>query len=281
MKYFRGYQPRLAEHGSLPSVETHSLISATQADDADLSNHVPPVKDQGRSGSCVPHSACGEIQTTASAQGFPLSFVPSERGLYGTARAIARGAVTPPGEFLPPLVDQGTNYGSLALAVKTFGVRPRDVLTTTDGRDSDVEIATVNDVDDLGELEAGAQHVPLEEHEIPVTLAPVDRLTMMRKTLASGHAFKAAFFADDVFENWKPVNGSVPAPDPNMPADHSVYVYVLYTAPDGTTRGKIRNSWGTDWGDSGDADVSQEWLLGCKAFHTFALVPDLKTAGEP
>jgi hypothetical protein len=230
-----------AMRGSLPSavdLRETSLVAA--------------VKDQSQTGSCEGHACSGAIETALTLAGTPLGYVPSESGLYRGARAVDRARYV--SGALPPLTDDGAMTEDVLTFMASFGVSPRRVAQTSDGRNSDVELATVNDEPQLGDLEAAADCLVVGPWAVDPLAA--DAESQVRAALAARIPVRVDAFVDQAFEDSAGTR-PIPAPRLNDPNGGGHALYIVGYRPDGYL---VRNSWGTSWGAGGDCIVSPAWL---------------------
>lgn len=216
---------------------------------------VAAVKDQDATNSCEGHSCSGATETAFALAGDPLSFVPSEAALYGGARSVERARTAPASRPLPALTDEGAMTEDALVFMATFGVAPRRVPQTSDGRNSDVELASVNAEETLGELESGGTLLVVGPYGIDPLAQDAEH--QVQAAIAARIPVRCDAFVDMVFENWMPGHAPVPAPNTNDPQGGGHAIYIVGYAPGLYI---VRNSWGTSWGDSGDVHVSPAWL---------------------
>lgn len=219
--------------------------------------NAPPVKDQGQTGSCTGHATSGAISLTLRAGGEALPWEPSEAGIYTIARCVSR-ADDVGLEPLPPLTDDGAEPNEVMRGISEFGVRPSRG-PTSDGRNSDAELATINAEPRLDELEEDAIDLLIGEYEInngPSTPG------LVKQAIASGFGVCVGFYVDTRFEEYSGA-GELGEPDFTDPNGGGHYVYLVgyRTAADGSLIVHGRNSWGKSWGRFGDFEASQAWLL--------------------
>lgn len=248
--------PIVAPHLHRLSFRLHAAMTGSPGStDLRETGLVSAVKDQSASGSCEGHSSSGATETAFALAGEPLGFVPSEQGLYTGARAVSRSRSTPTELNLPALQDDGAMTEDVLSYMATFGVRPRLVSATSDGRNSDVELANVNDEPVLGQLETAAQLVVVGPYAIDP--GAKDAELQVQSALAAKIPVRVDAFVDSVFEDWTPSSAPVPASNTNDPNGGGHAVYIVGYAPGFYI---VRNSWGTSWGDAGDVRVSPAWL---------------------
>lgn len=231
----------------------HAAMGASRPSSVDLRDTglVAAVKDQGQSGSCEGHSCSGATETAFALAGAPLGYIPSEDLLYKGLRSIDRARS---GLLTDPLVDSGGMTEDALAFMATFGLRPRRVAQTSDGRNSDVELATLNDEATLGDLEEAADLMVVGPYAVDPMAS--DAEDQVQAALAARIPVRVDTFVDMVFEDWTPGRAPVPAPNESDPRGGGHAIYLVGYASGFYI---IRNSWG-DWGDSGDVRVSPAWV---------------------
>jgi len=174
----------------------------------------------------------------------------SPRCVYTNGRCIDR--LPNPDGVLPPLVDEGANISTVCRGIGEWGVRPMHG-PTSDGRNSDAEPSNVNDEPKLGELEEEAQHLVVGEYGI--TSRGKTRRDESCAAIAAGDPIAVGIAGGSAaFQSY--TGGIMPALHSEL--DNCVLVYGYETQPDGSVVFFIRNSWGTGWGENGNARLSQE-----------------------
>lgn len=214
---------------------------------------IAAVKDQGNSSSCQGHSCSGATESAFALAGAPLGFTPSEIDPYRGARSVDR-ARRSSGAFAP-LTDDGALTEDVLSYLAEFGIRPRSVARTSDGRNSDVEPATVNAELSLSDLEVDAQRLIVGPYAINPTAS--DAESLVQAALASRIPVRVDAFVDTAFEDWSPGQAPALAPNTSDSAGGGHAIYIVGYAPGLYI---IRNSWGTSAGDGGDYLVSPEWI---------------------
>lgn len=248
-------RPIVPPHLHKLSFRMHAAMGASLPRSADQreTGLVAAIKDQGGSSACESHSGSGATETAFALMGAPLGYIPSEDFFYKGLRSVER-ARTSLG-VLPPLRDDGGMTEDALTFMATFGLRPRRIAQTGDGRNSDVEIATVNDEVTLGDIETAAELMVVGPYAVD-PLAP-DAEQQVQAALAARIPVRVDAFVDTVFEDWSPGKPPVPAPNMGDPAGGGHAVYLVGYAPGFYF---LRNSWGTSVGENGDYRVSPEWL---------------------
>lgn len=233
----------------------HLRSDATPPDAVDLreTGCVSPVKDQGDTSSCVGHAISSATETAFALAGDPLGWIPSESDIYRGARAVERARATPLLSALLVLVDDGSRTEDAIAFLAGFGVRPRVLVETSDGRNSDAEPDTINDELTFGALLEASERLITGPYAIDP--GDPDALTLVRRALASSIPVRIDAYVGESFAQWTPSQGPYATPDHESGGGHAMYL-VGYN-PDGFI---VRNSWGKWWGDDGDALLSEGFV---------------------
>ncbi len=264
-RYGKGHRPNPGGHRVASS---RLLLGAPRLaqtpPSASLEMYEPGVMDQGGSSACVGHASAMAIAVSLARAGAPLPWVPSPGNIYCVARCIERA-----GDAVP-LLDNGSIPADAMMGISQWGVRPTRA-PAPDGRNSDVDPATVNDEPALDELEQDAQTLLVGEYG--VDMGALDAVTQLRAAIAAGYALTVALFVDSAFENWDPSKGPLGAPnrqDPNG-GGHYLACTSYRTASDGRTILRGPNSWGVDWGIAGhwegyadELGLSDVYVMSCR-----------------
>lgn len=247
-------RPVVPPHLHKLAFRTHPAMLAALPASVDLreTGLVAVVKDQGGSSGCEGHACSGATETSLALAGTPLGYVPSEAGLYRGGRSVERARRA--GATLPRLKDDGAMTEDVLVYMATTGVRPRLVDRTSDGRNSDVEMATVNDEETLGDLEVAAEKLIVGPYAVDPHAS--DAEYQVKAALAARIPVRVDAFVDSVFEDWSPSQAPAPAPNESDSRGGGHAVYIVGYAPGFYI---LRNSWGSA-GDNGDYRVSPAWL---------------------
>jgi hypothetical protein len=120
----------------------------------------------------------------------------------------------------------------------------------------------VNDELDLDEV-IRASHALLSG-DYAIEGPSLERRVML--ALSRGQAVSVGFYADTAFIQYR---GKGALGTPNFGSDGGWhYCYLIGYERDSF---RLRNSWGSDWGDGGDADVSFDFLRACEAVYASAV----------
>jgi len=246
----RGYIP---DHADIVRPHVSLLLGARYGsatpDAVDLEPLAPAVMSQGSTSACTGH---GTSVAIAIATKGALPFVASPRGIYGVARAVDRQSP------IDGMTDSGAMPDQVIRGLSAWGVRPI-AAPTSDGRYSDCEPANVNDEPTLGEIESSSHALVVGSHAI--TAGGTARTTEIREALAAGYPVCCGTFADAAFDNWRAGDAPMGVPDTSDPngGGHWICIVGYVTASDGSTTWKVRNSWSSAWGDSGNFYASEAW----------------------
>lgn len=247
-KYQTGYRFNADRRAISHFASYRRLMAGDVPAHASLTAFAPRIFDQGQTGSCVGHSRARGIFTARAAAGHPLTFVPSPVDLYRLARCYERD------NWADPIADEGSDPVDTIDAAATFGVRPMGPMAQ-DGRYSDAEPATVNDMPGFGDLEIDREFRLLDDYQIKDF--GTSRIQLVKRAIAA----KLPVCLDVAggskqFQNY---GGGVLHGD-NSQLDHYVILLGYQTNADGTTTFEGHNSWGLDWGMIG-AFLADESLV--------------------
>lgn len=249
--------PVVAPHLHKLSFRMHAAMGASLPSSVDLreTGLVSAVRAQGGSSGCQGHAWSLALDSAFALAGDPLGFVPSEIDIYRGARSVERARKTPTSVDLPNLDDDGAMTEDVLLYLATFGIRARAVAQTSDWRNSDVEMDTVNDDVSLAEAEAASVTPIVGAYAIDPG-AP-DAEHQVQAALAARIPVRVDAFVDSAFENWTRGKPPVGVPDTTDTVGGGHAIVILGYLPGAYV---IRSSWGTDCGDGGDFLASPAWL---------------------
>lgn len=254
------------------------VLAGTLPDSFSLKQFAPQVFDQGQTGSCTANASSAGVFISFAAQGKPLNFVPSQRELYAATRAFERATSTPVGQPLPALTDSGAELADVYSVLASYGACPMLEQQTSDGRYSDVEVASVNAEPLLASLEAGQQSLVVGPYGLDPSTA--DLSDVLAAALVALVPIGIATFVDTAFENL--AAGAVAgAPNQNDPdgGGHALLFSGFQKQPDGTRAFEIRNSWGTVWSSAGYGLGGPAFVGSCWEFHPLSC--QLVAGGAP
>lgn len=250
-------RPVVPPHLVKASFRMHAAMGASLPASVDLreTGLLPAIKDQGQSSGCESHSGSFATEAAFALAGDPLDFTPSEDDMYKGLRAVERARRTPFGGVLIPLTDDGGMTEDCLTYLGGFGIRPRRITQTSDGRNSDLEIATVNAEPSLLDLEEDAARIIVGPYAVDPGASDADH--QVQATLAARIPVRIDTFVDGPFEDWTPSQAPVGAPDENSTrgGGHAMvivgYAAGLYI---------VASSWGTNCGTAGYFYASPAWL---------------------
>lgn len=251
-------------HVHLPPFRLHAAMRGAAGQPLSFDQRtmgiVPSVKNQGGSSACWAHRTSTCISITLAGKGDAIAWTPSEADIYRAAREVERARVTPASQRLPALTDGGTNGDDGLAALSIVGIRPRSVPTTSDGRNSDVEMATVNQDQQLGDLEVDRLTLVPGAHGIDPAASDADQ--QIGAALVAGLGVGVDAFVDMAFENWSSGMPAISAPDlsDRQGGGHAITIIGWRTNANGEREWLILNEWDETWGDRGCCWVSTAWL---------------------
>lgn len=250
--------PLVAPHLHKVAFRMHAAMGAAlpAASSNRETGKVAAVKDQGGSGSCNGHACSGATETFFALAGDPLGFIPSELDGYRGGRSIERARATILGLALPSLTDDGATTEDMLAFFATFGIRPRRVAQTSDGRNSDVEIVSVNDNASILDLETDALSLIVGPYAIDPGASDMEH--QVQAALAAGIPLRIDGFVDARYEQWSPSQAPTGAPDTTDRTGGGHAEYLVDYLPGGIY--VKRGSWGTGVGDAGDFLVTAACL---------------------
>lgn len=261
MAFKLGYKPDPDGHRATPARMAHPSTRVGAAlrtltpppPEWHLQHHAPDNFDQGESSACTGHATSGAATTTLATAGTPLAKPPSPDQFYKGARALDR--LPGPDGKLPPLTDDGAEPNQVMRWADEWGSKPMGG-PTSDGRNSDVELAHVNDEPSFTDLEADRGFEFTGQYKLD-SVGP-QRVEDLKKLLYAGIAVCFAYGVGDAFQAWKggtPLGAATDAPN------HYLYAVGYHTDANGKTIVEFRNSWGkTLWGIEGDGEGDEDFI---------------------
>lgn len=250
-------RPIVSPHLTRAPFRMHAAMGATLPASVDLreTGLLAAMRDQGQSSACEAHRGSAITEGAFALAGDPLGFSPSEADMYRGLRAVERARRTPFGGALAPLEDSGGMTEDCLAYLGGFGIRPRRVAQTSDGRNSDVELATVNAEPSLYDLEQDAARIIVGPYAVDPGAS--DAEYQVQAALASRILVAVDTFVDGAFEDWTPRLAPVGEPDTNSTRGGGHAMYVVGYAPGLYI---VRSSWGIGPGDGGDFYCTPAWL---------------------
>lgn len=230
---------------------------------ASLAAFEAQVLDQGQTGSCEGHRAAMAVHVATSVANTVLPFFPSPDRIYREARAYSRSLNGGPSSG--PLQDDGCMTSDVRATLGSYGVVPMTG-PTSDGRNSDCEVSTVNREPYLNELVKGSHTLVLDMYDVDIG-DPETAFATIQAALRAGHPVGLDVFADTIFADWGVRYDGTAGPiatcdtsDTNG-GGHAILCTEAMSFPDTTCYLGGPNSWGA-WG-AGSIDKSgPNWTTG-------------------
>jgi hypothetical protein len=254
------HRPLVPPHLVKASFRMHAAMGVALPATVDLreTGLLPAIKNQGQTSACEGHSGSYAIEGAFALAGDPLGFTPSEDDLYKGLRSVERARhvpITVPIGLFPKLIDSGGMTEDCLTFLANVGIRPRRIAQTSDGRNSDVELSSVNENLTILDAETDASRLIVGPYAINPEAS--DAEYQVKAALASRILVRVDTFVDGPFEDWTPSQAPVGPPDENggRGGGHAMvivgYARGLYIAA---------SSWGTNCGTEGYFYVSPAWL---------------------
>ena len=258
MKYSLGYRPDPPHRRTQKDFAHHHFTGATNPTFASLERFEGPILDQNHCGSCTGHGTAQGLHVAFEAQGKPLPFFPSPKGIYANTRAIERA--TSQVEAIPPLSDDGAMPSDVMLALAQWGIAPMNA-PSPQGFYTDVDPTNVNDEPFLGDLETEANTIVVGEYRINEKSSSF--VSQVCSAIASGAPVGIGVFVDAAFMAWDPKVDASPLNDVDLnDQDGGGHWLVItgYRTENGVIIFRGANSWSEDWGSFGHFEVTANWL---------------------
>lgn len=228
---------------SLPDIRDyrHSFRNIEVAPEVDLrkSGFLPDIWDQGQLGSCTAHGSSAAYSYDLAKQGLDKNFEPSRLYVYYNTRVIENTVSEDSGATITDAIKSINRYGcpiesDWQYNISQFAVKPPQKAYSDGTLREAVKYARVNQT--LNDMQACLTS------ELPIVIG----FTVYES------------FESDTANN----TGDIPMPSSKeqVLGGHCVLV-VGYTERNGQPVWIARNSWGTDWGDSGYFYFPQAYLL--------------------
>lgn len=245
-----GWKPDLPDNRDLQYTAPAHVISALPPM-VDLTGQCPPVYDQGQLGSCTANSIGAAFEFDVLKQKLP-DFMPSRLFIYYNERAIENTIGTDSGaqirDGIKSIAKQGVCAETLwPYVISEFAIKPYQTCY----------------------IEA-ANNTAVSYHRVSRDI------NQMRGCLADGYPFVIGFTVYTAFESPQVAQTGVldiPTAGESVVGGHAVLV-VGYD--DGSNRFRVRNSWGTVWGQKGYFTMPYEYLLNANLSDDFWTVRVVK-----
>lgn len=259
--YGFGLIPDPVGHTYYNGFQLHAASALRSLPDASkLREYIPPIWNQGQTGSCGGHGSAGGIATTQAAKGRPLPSPPSPKDIYANARCIDRIPNTD--GSLSKLVDWGTTPNALVRSMEKWGVplssEVNDGLPAEASEYTRYLEAHVNDEPEFLSLEASTRRIITGMNSILAT--GQQKVTEACQALAGGYAVMAAVAAgNNAFQGF---SGEGVLDYTGNAFDHWIYFADYRTNAKGEKEFYLVNSWGEGiWTPTGTAWVSQKFFM--------------------
>lgn len=246
-RFWTGYTPDPEGHRRTPFAALSRRLKAQTLPDAfSLAQFMPPIMDQGQTGSCTGHATAGATFASLAAAGTPLGWVPSPHGIYTVGRALDRPDPS------VALEDNGAEPNQVMRGITEWGVRPMQA-PAPDGRVSDCEPSTINVEPQWDELEKDSTALLVGEYEIVSTGA--QRIEDLKVALAVANAGVTVAIdgGSDAFQSYA---GGILA-SAGLDLDHYIYA-VAFGIDAGVFFLDLANSWSTGWGEAGRVRIGAQ-----------------------
>lgn len=176
--------------------------------------------NQGPSGSCEGNAGAMAAWMAFLAANDPLPWFPSQDAIYKDARCMER-VPNPNGSF-PPLTDTGAMTADVVTIFQSCGLKKMGP-KASDGRNSDVDPATMNDEPRLDELDEEAETpVLVEAPAYAVDLTDTQQaLAVIQAALDAKYPVRIDIICDNAFQrffqSWTKSMAPLSACNPNDP----------------------------------------------------------------
>jgi len=254
------HKPLVPPHLVKASFRMHAAMGVALPTAVDLreTGLLPAIKNQGQSSGCESHSGSFATEAAFALAGDPLGFTPSEDDMYKGLRSVERARhvpITIPVEFFPNLTDNGGLTEDCITFLANVGMRPRRIARTSDGRNSDLELSTVNDEMSLLDVETDAARLIVGPYAVNPEASDAER--QVQASLASLIPVRIDTFVDGPFEDWTPSQAPVGPPDQSSARGGGHAMVIVGYAP---SLYIVASSWGTGCGTEGYFYCSPAWL---------------------
>jgi hypothetical protein len=237
----------------------------------DLSQWLPPRKNQGQSGSCTCHSFSAAVTVACGPAGVSVVDA-SPHVLYSLSGRLE----APDGA----LQDNGRQLLDVWAAFQAHGLAPQHG-PTPDGRNSDVWTdadtggsppGNVNDDATAEQIAAAGQCRP------KLTLSNLDptEADVEDQVCAAISAKMPVWLGTEVGQQFQTLTGDTEAQPDSVPNDpngggHALFIVAYRTLPDGSREYRVINSWGDSWDENGECWASGAWVRGCWELHAIGV----------
>lgn len=195
-----------------------------------LRSKMPQPYDQGQLGSCTANAIAGALEFERKRQ--------KQRGVKTSSRLFI---------YYGERVIEGSVQEDSGAEIRD-GIKVVAKLGAPNESDWPYDISRFAEKPPKKAFTDALKHQALAYARVPQTV------TALQSVLASGFPVIFGFTVYSAFESSEVAStGVVPMPTPNdtVEGGHAVLLVGYKTNPDGSVTFEVRNSWGTDWGDSG------------------------------
>jgi len=232
----------------LPDFRDHTFkiqkLAAVVPPKLDLSDGFKhPPFDQGELGSCTGNAIAGLIDFDLKKE-HKRDFIPSRLFIYYNERDIEGTTNEDAGAMIRDGIKSVAKQGDCPESIWPY------------------KIAKFTKKPSKSAYTAALKHEAVQYERLVRTGNADADVYMMKNCIASGFPFVFGFTVYDSFESPEvEKTGTVPMPDPNTENELGGHACIVVGYDDEQGRFKIRNSWGSEWGDHGYFTLPYEYLL--------------------
>lgn len=203
----------------------------------DLTAKCPPIYDQGQLGSCTANAIAGGLEFDADKESISGYKAPSRLFIYYNERVMENTVSS------------------------DSGAQIRDGIKSVGAQGACPETEWPYDVTRFADQPSQQCYNDAKQHRAVAYQRVARSLQQMQGCLAAGYPFVFGFTVYESFESQEVAQSGVapmPAPNERVLGGHAV-VAVGYD--NATQRFRVRNSWGTGWGQAGYFTMPYQYLL--------------------
>ncbi|WP_052207543.1 C1 family peptidase [Sinomonas humi] len=203
----------------------------------DLTAQCPPVYDQGQLGSCTANAIAGALEFDADKEGISGYTTPSRLFIYYNERVMENTVSS------------------------DSGAQIRDGIKSVGAQGACPEAEWPYEIAKFADQPSQQCYTDAKEHRAVAYQRVARSLQQMQGCLAAGYPFVFGFTVYESFESQEVAQSGVapmPAPNEQVLGGHAV-VAVGYD--NASQRFRVRNSWGTGWGQGGYFTMPYQYLL--------------------
>ena len=234
--HFYGWVPDVPDQRDHLFAAPPAVLGALPAS-VDLTAQCPPVYDQGQLGSCTANAIAGALEFDAGKEGIAGYTTPSRLFIYYNERVM-----------------EGT-------VASDSGAQIRDGIKSVGNQGACPETEWAYDITQFAVQPSPQCYVDAKQHRAIAYQRVVRTIQQMQGCLAAGYPFVFGFTVYESFESPEVAQTGVapmPAPNEQVLGGHAV-VAVGYD--NSSQRFRVRNSWGTGWGQAGYFTMPYQYLL--------------------